>query len=116
LDFLDDDDAEILLNTPLFVVPKEGQPGKWRVIADMLRGGQNMCKGNDPTVLPWISHILDLMYEGGYSAVVDASKFSYQFKTHPDDRKYLGLVHPVTGVSYAYCGLPMGAGQSPSLA
>jgi hypothetical protein len=82
----------------------------------MLKGGQNMCIGNDPTVLPRISHILDLMYEGGYSAVVDASKFFYQFKTHPDDRKYLGLVHPITGVTYAYCGLPMGAGQSPSLA
>jgi hypothetical protein len=27
---------EILLNAPLFVVPKEGQEGEWRVIADML--------------------------------------------------------------------------------
>jgi hypothetical protein len=27
----------VLLNAPLFVVPKEGQPGEWRVIADMLR-------------------------------------------------------------------------------
>jgi hypothetical protein len=116
LHLLDDGEAEILLNAPLFVVPKEGQPGEWRVIADMLRGGQNMCIGNDPTVLPRISHILDLMYEGGYSGVVDASKFFYQFKTHPDDQKYLGLVHPITGIPYAYGGLPMGAGQSPSLA
>jgi hypothetical protein len=29
-----DEDLEILLNAPLFVVPKEGQEGKWRVIAD----------------------------------------------------------------------------------
>ena len=116
LALLDDGDADILLNAPLFVVAKEGQPGEWRVIADMLRGGQNMCIGTYPTVLPRISHILDLMYEGGYSAVVDASKFFYQFKTHPDDRKYLGLLHPVTNVLYAYCGLPMGSAQSPSLA
>jgi hypothetical protein len=27
---------EILTNAPLFVVPKEGQDGEWRVIADML--------------------------------------------------------------------------------
>jgi hypothetical protein len=57
------------------------------------------------------------MYHGGFSAVVDpSSKFFYQFKTHPDDRKYLGLQHPVTGTLYAYGGLPMGAAQSPSLA
>jgi hypothetical protein len=72
LGLLDDDD--ILLNAPLFVVPKEGQEGEWQVIADMLRGGQNMCIGNNPVILPRISHVLDLMYEGGYSAVVDASK------------------------------------------
>jgi hypothetical protein len=64
----------------------------------MLCGGQNMRIGNDPTVLPRMSHILDLMYKGGYTAAVDESKFFYQFKTHPDDRKYLGLVHPVTGI------------------
>jgi hypothetical protein len=116
LHLLDDGEAEIILNAPLFVVPKEGQPGKWRVIADMLRGGQNMCIGNDPTVLPRISHILALMYKGGYSAVVDASNLFYQFKTHPDNQKSLGLIHPVTGIPYAYGGLPMGAGQSPSLA
>jgi hypothetical protein len=111
-----EDDLEILLNAPLFVVPKDGQEGEWRVIADMLRGGQNMCIGNDPVILPRISHLLDLMYEGGYSAVVDASKFFYQFPTHPDDQRYLGLLHPVTKTLYAYKGLPMGAGTSPGLA
>ena len=34
-----DEGMEILTNAPLFVVPKEGQPGEWRVIADMLKGG-----------------------------------------------------------------------------
>jgi hypothetical protein len=66
-----DEGQDILLNAPLFVVPKEGQDGEWRVIADMLRGGQNMCIGNDPVVLPRMSHILEQLYEGGYSAVVD---------------------------------------------
>ena len=107
---------EFLMNAPLFVVPKEGQEGEWRVIADMLRGGQNSCMGSDPVFLPRSSHILDQMYQGGYSAVVDASKFFYQFTTHPDDRPFLGLLHPTTGIMYAYGGLPMGAGSSPCLA
>jgi hypothetical protein len=111
-----DEGREVLANAPLFTVPKEGQEGQWRVIADMLRGGQNSCIGPDPCVLPRQSHILDQMYEGGYSAVVDASKFFHQFPTHPDDRPYLGLKHPITGVLYVYRGLPMGGGSSPGLA
>jgi hypothetical protein len=48
--------------------------------------------------------------------VVDASKFFYQFTTHPDDRPFLGLHHPITGIMYAYGGLHMGARSSPCLA
>jgi hypothetical protein len=106
----------ILSNAPLFVVPKEGQEGQWRVIADMLRGGQNACVGQDPVFMPRVSHILDQMYTGGYSAVVDLSKFFYNFPTHADDRPYLGLLHPISGKLYCYYGLPMGAGNSPALA
>lgn len=110
-----DDDKEVLTTAPLFTVPKEGQEGEWRVIADMLRGGQNECIAPDPCVLPRQSHIIDLMYEGGYSAVVDASKFFHQFPTHPEDRPYLGVKHPITGELYAYRGLPMGGGSSPGI-
>jgi hypothetical protein len=39
---------EVLLNAPLFVVAKEGQVGQWRVIADMLQGGQNSHIAPDP--------------------------------------------------------------------
>ncbi len=107
--------GEVLATAPLFCIPKEGQPGQWRVIADMLRGGQNGCIGNDPVFLPRALHIQGEMYEGGYSAVVDASKFFYQFSTHPEDRPYLGIKHPITGDLYAYYGLPMGSGNSPAL-
>mmetsp|Transcript_8375 Transcript_8375/g.12906 ORF Transcript_8375/g.12906 Transcript_8375/m.12906 type:complete len:82 (-) Transcript_8375:1166-1411(-) len=51
----------VLCNTPLFVVPKPGQEGQWRVIGDALRGGQNACVGQDPVFLPRIAHILDWM-------------------------------------------------------
>jgi hypothetical protein len=92
-----EDGQDMLLNAPHFVVPKEGQEGKWRVIADMLRGGQNMCIGNDPIVLPCMLHILEQLYEGCSLAVVDASKFFYQFPTHLDDRKFLGSRSPDGG-------------------
>jgi hypothetical protein len=111
-----DEGQRVLTTAPLFVVPKEGQEGQWRVIADMLRGGQNECVGQDPVFLPRVSHMLDQMYTGGYSAVVDLSKFFYNFPTHPDDRPYLGLLHPITDVLYSYFGLAMGAGNSPALA
>jgi hypothetical protein len=106
----------ILTTAPLFVVPKEGQEGEWRVIADMLRGGQNECIASDPVVLPRVSHILDQMYSGRFSTVVDASKYFYQFLTHPDNRPYLGLKHPITGILLEYAGLPMGGANSPALA
>jgi hypothetical protein len=107
---------QILTTAPLFVVPKEGQEGEWRVIADMLLGGQNECIGGDPVFLPRISHILDQMYSDGHSAVVDASKYFYQFPTHPDDRPFLGLRHPITQVLLEYAGLPMGGANSPAIA
>jgi hypothetical protein len=39
-------------NCPLFAVPKPGQPGQWRIIADMKNGGQNAHIGKDPVHLP----------------------------------------------------------------
>jgi hypothetical protein len=107
---------DIVTTAPIFCVPKEGQEGKWRVMANVLRGGQNSCSGNDPVLLPRPAHILEGLYGHGFSAVVDASKFFYQFKTHPKDRHFLSLLHPITGILYAYFGLPMGGANSPSVA
>ena len=107
--------GEIKANAPLFLIPKEGQEGQWRVIADMLRGGQNASIGSDPVFLPRLTHILERMYEGGWSSVVDASKYFYQFKTHPDDPPFLGIRHPATKALLTYFGLPMGSANSPAL-
>jgi hypothetical protein len=52
----EDDKIKVLLNAPLFCVPKEGQPGEWRVIADMLRGGQNSCMMSDRLASPTSCH------------------------------------------------------------
>jgi hypothetical protein len=109
---------EMLANGPLFCVPKPGQPGQWRIIADMKRGGQNSTIGADPMVFPKTGTILDQMYTGGWSAVVDVSKYFYHFNTRPEDQPYLGCLHPRNPdeLRYVYGGLPMGSGASPAIA
>jgi hypothetical protein len=101
---------------PLFCVEKAGQPGQWRCIADMKAGRQNEAIGADPTVFPKSTTVLQQMYTGGFSAVVDASKFFHQFSTVENERKWLGMRHPKSDKLYRYTGLPMGSGSSPGLA
>lgn len=103
-------------NGPLQVIPKEGQPGEWRVLSDMKRGGQNAHIAADPVALPRPADILRSLCEGGYTAVVDVSKEFYHFPTRDSDREYLGLIHPKTGEHYWYRGLPMGSASSPAIA
>ena len=110
------DGCEMLANVPLFTIPKPGQPGQWRVIADMKNGGQNDHIGKDPVHLPKAAGILEKLYTGGWSAIMDASKFFHNFPMHPHDRPYLGCIHPKTGQRLWYLGLPMGSSQSPALA
>jgi hypothetical protein len=114
--FLEVDADFVVVNAPMFCLPKLGQPGEWRILADMKRGGQNACVGADPTVFPRSLFILDQMYNGGWSWVVDMSKYFYNFPTHPAERRYLGVFSTTTGKAYVYCGLAMGAGNSPSIA
>jgi hypothetical protein len=107
---------QLVANGPMFALPKPFQPGQWRILSDMKSGGQNESIGADPTVFPKSGVVLDQLYPGGYSWVADASKFFYQFPTHPEDRKYLGAIHPREATRFFwYCGLPMGAGSSPAL-
>jgi hypothetical protein len=103
-------------NGPLFLVPKPGQPGEWRCISDMKRGGANACMGKDPTFLPRAPDILPRLYTGGYSAVADASKHFYNFPTRPEERRYIGCVHPRSRQQLWYTGLPMGLANSPAIA
>ena len=101
---------------PIFVVPKPGQPGEWRCIADMKRGGQNDCCGQDPIYLPSCHDILPQLYWGGWSAVADASKYFHNYPTLPTERDLIGILHPRTGEELWYVGLPMGSVNSPSIA
>jgi hypothetical protein len=109
--------GEMVANGPLFCLPKPGQLDQWRILSDMRRGGQNAAVGSDPTVFPKPGLIVDQMYAGGYSAVADASKFFYNLPTRPDERPYLGCIHPRhADVHYTYKLIPMGAGNSPAIA
>jgi hypothetical protein len=123
--------GKMVTNGPIFCLPKPGQPGQWRVLSDMRRGGQNAVVGPDPTVFPKSGVILDQLYPEGFSVVADASKFFYNFPTRREDQKYffynfptrredqkyLGCIHPRnSNIHYVYHGLPMGAGNSPSIA
>jgi hypothetical protein len=107
-------DCDVKANCPLFAVAKPGQPGEWRIIADMKNGGQNAHIGKDPVHLPRVRGILEKLYAGGWSAIVDASKFFHNFPTQTHDCRYLGCIHPKTGQRLWYLGLPMGSSQSPA--
>jgi hypothetical protein len=72
------EEQPIKITMLLFCVPKPGQPGQWRVIANMQDGGQNETVGMDLVYLPWVTHIFDQMYTGSYTAIVDALKLSVQ--------------------------------------
>lgn len=108
------DGVEVVNNFPLFLVPKSGQPGEWRCIADGKSGGQNDCCISDPCMMTSPSHILPFLYQGGYSAVVDFSKYFHCFKTQVGEYMYFGLVHPRTGEMLYYKRLPMGTCNSPA--
>ena len=101
---------------PIFVVPKPGQPGQWRCIADMKAGGQNPCCSLDPIYLPSSKDILPQLYTGGWTSVADASKYFHNYWTLPEERDLIGLIHPITGRHLWYVGLPMGSVNSPSIA
>jgi hypothetical protein len=90
----EDPNDPMVANAPMFLLPKPGQPGQWRILADLRAGGQNSVVGPDPTVFPKSAHVLAQMHTGGCSAVVDASKFFYQFPVRKEDQKHLGCIHP----------------------
>jgi hypothetical protein len=104
---------KILNNCPIFTVPKPGQPDQYRCIADGKRGNINDSCAADPVQMTCPDDILPALYPGGYSAVVDASKYFHMFKTRKDEYKHLGIIHPNTGEILCYYRFPMGTRNSP---
>jgi hypothetical protein len=99
-------------NFSLFLVEKTTR-GEWRCIADGKSGGQNDVCSSDPVHLGTPDDILPFLYTGGFSAVVDISKFFHMFPAVPSKRKYMGLTHPGSGEPFCYATCPMGTRNSP---
>jgi hypothetical protein len=78
----------------------------------MKKGHQNQSCAADPVHMTCPEDILPRMYPGGFSSVIDASKFFHMFLTVDDERKFMGLIHPYTGDHYWYTRLPMGSSIS----
>eukprot|EP00957_Ditylum_brightwellii_P075159 5711588-Ditylum_brightwellii.AAC.1 len=102
-------------NAPLRVIPKPGQQGKWRILLDICSGGQNIYIAADPVHYPQVPDVLSRLTPGRYSVVIDISKQFYHFPTHPSNRPYLELMHPITKVQLWYLQLPMCSMISPDI-
>ena len=103
----------VLNNFPLFLVPKLGQPGQYRCIADGKRGGQNDCCVPDPCIMTSPDHIIPSLYRNGWSVVLDMSKYFHTFVNCHDELPYLGLLYPGTNEPFVYDRLAMGTCNSP---
>jgi hypothetical protein len=104
----------LLMNMcPLFLVVKPGHPEQWRCIADMKKGHQNQSCAADPVHVTFPEDILPRMYPGGFSSVIDASKFFHMFLTVDEERKFMGIIHPDTGYHYRYTRFSMGSSNYP---
>lgn len=82
----------------------------------MKKGGQNLHIGNNPVHMGRPQDILLKLCEGGWSAVIDASKCFYNFPTQLSDRPFLGCIHPRTQEHLWCTGLPMGSSSLPGTA
>jgi hypothetical protein len=106
----------LLMNVfPFSLVSKPGQPDQWRCIADMKKGHQNKSCAADPVHMTCPEDILPRMYPGGFSSVIDASKFFHMFLTVDEESKFMGLILPDTGDHYWYTHLPMGSSNYPAV-
>eukprot|EP00957_Ditylum_brightwellii_P116317 8872289-Ditylum_brightwellii.AAC.1 len=56
--------AKLMANEPLKVIPKPGQPGEWRVLSDMRKGGQNDHIAADMVHYPRVPDILPRLTPG----------------------------------------------------
>jgi hypothetical protein len=106
----------LLMNVcPLFLVAKPRQPDQWRCTANMKKGHQKKSCAADPLHMTFPEDILPRMYPGGFSLVIDASKFFHIYLTVDEERQFMGLIHPDTGDQYWYTRLPMGSSNSPAV-
>lgn len=59
--------------------------------------------------------ILGRRYTGGWSEVLGASKYFYNFKIRSDELGYIICIHPITGAKLWYTRIPMGTANFPAI-
>jgi hypothetical protein len=85
----------LLMNVcPIFLVAKPGQQEQWICISDTKKGHQHQSCAASPVHMTFPEDILPRMYPGGFSSVIDASKFFHILLTVDEERKFMGLIHP----------------------
>ena len=104
----------ILNNCPLFLVPKPGQPGQWRCIANMKDGGQNeVCVGRPRPPLPTPRYPPSPL-PGRSSPPSSMPPSSSTCSPHGrTSGSIMGLIHPTTGEHWWHTRFPMGSTNSP---
>lgn len=102
--------GQALFVSPIFVVPKPGQPGKWRLIHD-LRWLNEHCVPALKFKQEKIGNLEYLACPGDEMISWDMLDGFYMVGIHPDHRKYFQF--ELNGEIYQYTALPMGWTWSP---
>jgi hypothetical protein len=83
----------LLMNVcPLFLVATPGKQYQWRCIAYTTKGHQHKSCTSDPVHMTCPDDTLPRMYPGGFSSVIDVSKFFHIFLTVDEERQLMGLI------------------------
>jgi hypothetical protein len=81
----------------------------------MKKGHQNQSCAADPVHMTCPEDILQRIYPGGFSSVIDASKFFHMLLTVDEERNFMVLIHPDRRDNYCYTRFPMGSSNSPAV-
>jgi hypothetical protein len=81
----------------------------------MEKGHQNQSSAADPVHMTCPEDIIPRMYPGGFSAVIDASKYFHMILALDEERKIMCVIHPDTGDRYWYTCLHVSSANSPAV-
>ena len=109
----DGDGDEIYMTHPLAAVPKKHSE-KLRIIVDCTASLLNECLVAQRFVLPQVQDAAAKCYKGCWMMTADLQDGFYGIEITGEDRKYVGLKHPLTGKYYRYTALAMGMACSPA--
>ena len=94
------------------LIPKPGQAGKWRIIADAKAGGQNERSGKPETFgMGRLDAATQIVQQGDCGAKADVEKAFHQVPMHPQTSRHFAV--RVGNQVLIYCSLNFGWSHSP---